>query len=396
MNINPSVNNGPQFTNFQKACDCASYTANNSKSLEKAFKFTYRSIELGGIMRGSLSAAGKVVSTQFKDAIEIIETMAFFGVLKGLTCPDEKTGKYFLTDKKINRTVVEKRNDRIEIAARVTLAAFLALKVVNLSHKFGLINLGKIAKVAIGNMPIFKLTMESLILANSWCSLWGLKVKFNAEAKDLKKDQLKIEKWQARPEVIEKVRAGDQALIAQLGAKYAGKIDNLNQASRLYTEVLQKLDVNDPQYAQLSPAQRNEMRSEYAKKAVQVAAKIQAKKSVWQGRLDKIAKHDHKGLADELAGKKVDHKLRKWVDAQGKDQSSRTKTWLGLLGTIAKIAAISLALVCTFISAFTVPVVLSLVLLGMINDITGLAKMYMTDVKSLQTPTPALALPAKV
>lgn len=360
-----NVTNVPLCQTMHQAADAAGYCARDTEPLEKVIKLSNRGITMTGIFFG-LSTSASLVSSQFKNAFEMFESIRIFALGKLLTVPDEN-GKYYLANK-----TWQKKTDR------AFLTAHLTLKFFNGCHRLALINLGQIAKVSIGFLPIWKLVYDGLMVCSSVFNTWDCALSINDASKKLNIANHKIEKWEARKTTIALVKAGNQTEITSLDKKYSKKVDELNKDNRLYNDILQKLDSNHPDYAKLSPQERQTMRKDYKAKAAETAKKIATKLPIWQRRLDKIAARNYQGLGDDLASKDCVGKVKKWEKIQDVQKYARTRGWLGVANAVAKIIVIVLALTFSvFLTNFTAPYLFPIVFFGIINDGSGLARLVL-------------------
>lgn len=348
----------------QQSLDALNFCVSKSEPFEKVVKVNCRLFNLVSIAIGGLSKASQAVLSQFEATYGFFESIRIFGLVNSFVTP--KDGKYFFTDAKNSW---QKKTDR------VFLAIHSSLKLINGFHRYSLINLGRIAKVSIGYLPIWKLVYDGFMVLSSFFGCWDAINNIIAKKKKIAEAESKIEKWENRATSIALIRSGNQAEISQFEKKYSDKVAKLNSDAKAYAESLKKLDSAHPDFAHLTEAKRLQMRQEVSAKVEATAAKIKSKAAVWQGRLSKIAGKDYQGLAQELSSKNVDAKIRKWEVIKANAKVDRNKNILYLISSSAKIAVISMALIFSVGQAFFTPAyLLPILLCGTVNDSGSLTR----------------------
>lgn len=180
----PTVYSGkakyPQYT-----ADACSLAVSRFDALEKAAKVSYRCIRLADLLI-SVSAPLKMVFSQLKDLVLIIESTRFFPVSYPVFIAGED-GKRFCQIK-----------SRVQNLERISLVVHLAFKMVNTLNRLDLVKLGKIGTYAIGYLPVFTWILElSIISYNFFGAIEGA-IFFRSTADKIKLCQNKIDKWNVR------------------------------------------------------------------------------------------------------------------------------------------------------------------------------------------------------
>jgi hypothetical protein len=177
------------YSKYQYGIDACSHIATHFDSLEKAAKISYRIIDIAALLIVGISPSFKMLSSQIKDTILIIETTRFFPISFPLFFPNE-TGKRFFQIK-----------TKIQVAERVALAAHLVFKLAYGLDRVKLITLGIIGTYAIGYIPLFRWLAEGLILSyNVFGALDGA-LALSRAVKKLESCQGKIDKWKMRHQI---------------------------------------------------------------------------------------------------------------------------------------------------------------------------------------------------
>ncbi len=371
--------------NCQVGLNAAGHSVTHVDALEKVVKITYRSIDIGNLLAKTPSETGEAISSQLRDTILFLESIRFIGIARMLFCPD-KNGVYYL--KNLKYTI----QNRI---GRVFLLAHTALKMVNGACKYNLMSLGKIGKYYVGQLPVFKLVYDGLYGIASIFNTWDATLGINKGAKTISLANKQIAKWEHRPTEIALTRIGDPAQIAKLEARYTGKlskVEELKKDARLYADILEKLDT-DPSSLKVSDAKLKSMRKECTAKAQQVATKLDklsGKIPLLQERIAKIAARDFKGLAEDLAAKDIDYKVKKWKVIKANTKIDLNKNIMGFFSSIGKVAVIALALFFTAVNWWTFPCLLTVLALGTFSDSMGLGKILYREFKKYEVmPKPA-------
>jgi hypothetical protein len=359
------------YQKFQTGLGWCAFSAVKVEPLEKVSKIGYKFIDLVALIRGSISSPLELLSSRLKVASDMFESIRFFDSMKTLVCPNEK-GVYFFQDKTVTW---QKRADR------VFLAAHTGLKMVNGANKFGLINLGMVAKYSIGHLPIFKLTYDSFIILSSFFGNWDAINSLPKAQKNLALANEKIDKWEYRETLIDLIRAQDQIEIDEVLQRYSAKaseagqaLDKLEVKAQKYSKKLKELAAQSDAPVTEKSIQEKEILWAKAQKVAAEFDKMAAVKQKAEGRIFKIAQKDYESLADELAQKDRDFKVRKWEARKDKAEVDQTKCWLKIASAIAKIAVVTLALVFTAINLWTLPAAIAVTALGLLSDSTGYVK----------------------
>ena len=171
----------------QYALDASAHTATHFNSLEKVCKISYRVLDIAVLLfQEKVSSSFKLLSSQIKDVILVLETSRFFPVAYPMIFPDEN-GKRFYDVK-----------TKIQTAERASITAHLVFKVTGGLERVGLINLGKISTYTLGRLTVFRWLAEAFILSfNFFGSLDGT-VTYKANAEKLTLCEKKIAKWNSR------------------------------------------------------------------------------------------------------------------------------------------------------------------------------------------------------
>lgn len=364
---------------IHKSLEVATFTATHSEPLEKVAKLAERFIRVSDVAFGGISQAVSNLGNQLRDAIIVFESLRFVGIMNFLVTP--KNGKYFLVD---SANSWQKRLDR------VTLAIHCAFKSIKGLNKFGFVDLGVMAKNAIGKLPIFTLTMDSFILASSFFSTWdNLAVVQPKVRKKLDETEAKIEKWEYRPMAIAGLKAGDEIERRHFESKYNAKALELNNSlqglekkARLNEDKLQKALSQEAGETQLPQNVQEKIIKECtveSKKLAREIGSIQAKIIKTDGRIAKIVARDCKGLALDLEKTDVNFKIRKWEVGQANAKQESAKNWVKVANSVGKIAVVTLALTLTAINLWTAPFLLTLLGMGILVDSIGLSKILLDE-----------------
>lgn len=380
---------------FHRGLEITTYCVTHSDPLEKAAKLAERIIRIAEIVTGQLSKAVSNLGSQLKNCIIVFETLKFVGIMNILVNPTN--GKYFLTDPKNSW---QKRLDR------VTLAFHCAFKSVRGLNKFGLVELGAMAKNAIGQLPIFTLVMDSFILASSFFSSWDSFANNLPKAnKSIRKADKHLDKWQYRQTAITLLKAGEQSGCSYFEDSYSkklvklrSKLQNLEKTVRLNEGKIQKaLDLQkEPDSTPLPKADQDKMVSKCTQENKELALKIktkQVKLAKTEARFQKITSGEFKELAGDLEKTNSNFKVKKWEVEQSNAKQDRSKVWLQIANAIGKIAVVTLALTLTAINLWAAPFMLSLLFLGTLVDSIGLTKILVSEFwKKKPVPTQAAVL----
>lgn len=377
-----SVNNAVNHISkgFQNSLEIAAFTVGNSEALEKVAKITERTIRAVEVIFGGLSNAVSNFGSQLKDAIIVFESLRFVGIMNFLITP--KNGKYFLTDP---ANSWQKRLDR------VTLAFHCAFKTVKGLNKFGFVELGVMAKNAIGQLPIFVLAMDSFIVASSFFSSWdSLANSLPKASKNLSKDNYKLDKWEYRLTAIALLKAGDEIERKYFEVKYNDKsselhaeLDGLEKKARLNDDKLQKALAVQQEVETQIPNETVEKivancKAETKKLSLEIG-RVQVKLEKVDERLAKIAARDCRGLAEDLEKANIHFKIKKWEVCKANDKQEKSKVWIKIANAVGKIAVVALALTLTAINLWTAPFMLSLIFMGILVDSIGLSKILVEE-----------------
>lgn len=361
-------------TTVQALAKWSGFIATNAESLEKVAKITDRIIGIEAAVFDSIPAPLRTFNSQLKDAIVVFETLKIVGSIKDLCCPQEN-GKYMLLD---SSHTWQRRLDR------VCLLVHNVFKHIKGLAKLGLMELGALAKNAIGKLPIHTLVMDGFIILSSIFGIWDSIIKGLPHShKEISKAELNVAKWKSRALAIELLAAGHDEPLKNFKERYeaeaAAIAKNLAGLQKKMSQADATLDSKD----------------------ADLVAKLEAKQAKVAKRLAKIEVNDCKGLAVELTpqttkgsdGKTlIDRKIIKWSAVEKKAQVSENKSWLRIASNIGKIIVVTFALIVTATNMWTLPFVLSVLALGIIVDSIGLVKLlYDEHAKELFPPTRKLA-----
>lgn len=378
--VNNMVNNISK--GFQNGFELIAFTVNHSEPLEKVAKITERSIRIAGVILGNVSRATSNLESQLRDAITVFETVRFVGIVNVLITPNN--GKYFLTDEK---------NSWQKRADRVTLAFHCAFKTVKGLNKFGFVELGIMAKNAIGKLPIFTLVMDSFVLASSFFSSWeSIGNNLPKARKKVAEADEKIVKWECRRTAIAYLKIDDEIERKHFEARYQKKslelhaeLDALKKKFVANEDKLHKAVESQKQSGQeiqVPAIDYNKIVEKYSLEGKKLTGEIErtnAKLKVTDERVAKIAAGNCKGLAEDLEKTNIDLKMKKWEVCKANAQQEETKIWVKIANAIGKIAVVALALTLTAINLWTVPFTLSLLFMGILVDSIGLSKIYIEE-----------------
>ena len=217
--------------------------------------------------------------------------------------------------------------------------------------------------------------MDSFILAQGFFGGWDSALKLPKMNKKLKCAETQITKWEARPFDIYLLK---QSQDPQTFSRYAARYTQKNVS--ISTKLAEK-------EALIQTAPKNKI------KAIQSEiAELNTKKIKNEIKLEFIQKNNYEGLVNHLTKAPIETKVKKWEYEKQNAKIQLNGNWLGIAGTIGKIAVVTLALTLTALNSFTLPYTLSLLTLGFVVDSIGLAKIfygeYERPVKITKTPEP--------
>lgn len=332
---------------FQKGLDLTQEAVATTENLEKVAKISYRTIDFFSLLTGKVSSAFTMLSSRLKDTADVAESLRLISRVKEFACP--VNGEYFL-----------KKNTWQKCADRIFLTAATVFKTINLAVKFTFISLGKIAKFAIGKVPVTWIVPESLMVVSNLFGAWDNKNIHQKASQKLAIANNKIEKWSNRSVMVADVRAGE-----------CETIFNLKNSYQLKSAYLER-DIHDSDRTTESKA----------------TAKKTATLNKYRHRLDLIAKDSYAELADDLAKQDAALKHRHWNIERDHQKICQNKARLGIASNISKIFVISMAFTGMALGLCTVPWILSLTAVGISTDTIGLTKSlydYSTKNNSLLT-----------
>jgi hypothetical protein len=388
---------------LRNGAEYAAFTATHAEPLEKVAKVVYRIIESFNVIFSGLSKPLLTLATELKDACTVFETVKIFGNIKMFVVPNQKNGKYIFNDPDTSWQ---------KLADRVTLLAHNSFKFVKGLSKFGFVELGVMAKNAIGKLPIFTLVMDTLIVTSSFFSTWDSVAKGLPKGRqDNKEAEEHLNKWEYRRAGIYFLKAGDSIVRAKFEMAFKKKAEDvatkLDEQKNIASSLEQKkatLSVELDAVEGIKPRREAAIRRELGEietKSIVAAAtikKLENSGAKVAARLEKLEKGQFKELADELSaqaerlynvtrivdGKEktekmscVDFKLHKWTVKKENAKIEQNKTWLNIANAIGKIAVVALALVLTAVDVWIAPTLLSLFILGIVVDSIGWTK-FMT------------------
>lgn len=366
--IPPSQDKGLQFNNIgngiESTIKMAAFTATHAEPLEKIVKILERTININAALTGVMSKPMKALSTELRDAATLFETVKIFGTIKQFVSRD-KEGKYFLTN---SHNTWQRRADR------VCLAFHNVFKTIKGLNRAGFVELGIMAKNAIGKLPVFVLLMDSFIMLSSFFGTWdSLSDGIPKAEKKINHADAKLAKWQFRKEAI-----------AQLSTKHVVDLSNFETDFRGKKErITHTLAAKEKALGEANSSKATEKLSKEIEK-------LQAQQQKYDTRLEKIASHDCKGLAEELAKTKIDGKIRKWEVMRENANIPLNKNWLRVANNVGKIAIVAWAMLCTVLNTWSLPFYLSVLVVGVIVDSMGITKM-LYDEFAREKPLPRIS-----
>lgn len=388
--------------NLEKGLEASAFVVTNTEPLEKVIKMTSKMIEFALVSSKTVfqvsSQAFAALSSHLKDTVEVFEAIHIIERIEELYCRNAD-GKTFF-----EASTWQKITDRLFLTAHSTC------KTTGFLASMGLISLGKVGAVCIGQLPVFKLVTEVLVVISSFFGIWDSTNKVVKSNNDKKLNQQKIEKWEHRPEYLEKIRSGDKVEIAKLEQKYEGKSIVTLQEIQQHNKRLEKLNtyislletsedvgaLPEKLTLKLKNQTAPELVALYAEKAHATSGKVallQLQQKKFDERLVDISSNEYQGLADKLARKDISYQLIKLENQKENIDLALTKSWLGVAKGIFKIAVVTLALFLIALNAWAAPYLLTLVGLSFIHDSLGLTKILHDQYvkpKKLQ-PKPVLA-----
>lgn len=148
---------------YQQGLNGFAHIVSNTSSLEKVLRIIYKAIKFYSEM---YSATGKTIalgftnlSLQIRNSSEILSSIQSVNLMQGLTCPNRQ-GLYFF-----------QRMSWQRCAGKIFFLFYSILSNIRLAAKLKFIDLGKISKVAIGHLPIFRLTTGSFYMLYCFCTV---------------------------------------------------------------------------------------------------------------------------------------------------------------------------------------------------------------------------------
>lgn len=393
----PVINEASQIGSGISPMKVAAYTVSHAEPLEKVAKIIERTISIAEIVMGTISVAFSNLGKQLKDTIIVFETLRFIGAVKTLITPDAKTGEYFLRSAK---------NSWQKCVDRVALLFHTCFKMIKGLNRFGFVDLGFMAKDAIGKLPIFTLVMDSFMIVSASFGTWDNVLKSLPRARSTQKlANEKLEKWEYRLTDIDMLKVNDKSTCKHFESRYANKanslhaeLDQLEKNNRLNEDTLQEvLDMKAKGETKLSVESQEKIIAECQKVNTDNAAKkaiIEAKLGKVERRVSMIAENNFKELAEELEKKDIKFKERKWETVKANGGRDELKTWSRIANSVGKIAVILFAFTLTALNVWTTPFLLSLLAMGILVDSIGLTKILLEkfyDPLEMPTPAPVVA-----
>lgn len=327
------INSNCVTRNVQKGLDLTHEAISKSANLEKVAKITFRTIDFFSLLTGKIATGFKVLSSHLKDTATVTECFNLASRVKELACPDK--GEYFL-----------KKSTWQKCADRIFLTAAAVFKTVNAAVKLALINLGRLASVTIGRVPVMRLIPDTFMMFSSFFSIWDNKNVSKKESEKLAVANNKMEKWANRPALIANVRSGESETVFYLKNDYQMKCALLER-----------------EIHRLDPVAKSK---EIAKKTAVL--------NKYQNRLTLIAKNNYEDLANELAKADISLKQKHWSNATNQSKYGQNKAWLGIASGISKMFVITMATTGTALGMCSLPWLLSLTAVGIAVDSIGLTK----------------------
>ncbi|MBX9923833.1 MAG: hypothetical protein K2Y01_06955 [Rhabdochlamydiaceae bacterium] len=155
---------------YESALETFSRITSNTSSLKRFLRIVYKALkfhsEIHLLMGGIANSGTSKLALQLRESVEILTTAHSVNLVQELTCPNKK-GVYFFYRASWQRC-----------ASRIFFLFYSFLHHVQLAEKFQFIDLGKISKIAIGQLPIFKFVAGSMSALSSACAVGeGIRVK---------------------------------------------------------------------------------------------------------------------------------------------------------------------------------------------------------------------------
>lgn len=132
--------------------DGCGHIATHFESMEKATKIISRAIDISGLLLNRMSVPLKLMSTQLKDLIFVIESTRLFPVSFPLFVLNENGMSFFQVKTKV------------QVLEKMSLAFHLTLKTASGLDRVKLIKLGSLATYSFGHLTVFRWLAESSIL----------------------------------------------------------------------------------------------------------------------------------------------------------------------------------------------------------------------------------------
>lgn len=355
----------------QSALKVIGFAVENCEPLEKIAKITFRVSELAKLVLGGLSVTMSNFAKQLGDTILVFESLRFIGVMK-LLLTKQRNGEYLLTDPKTSWA---------KCIDRVALAFHTAFKSVKGLNKFGFVELGWMAKDAIGKLPIFTLVMDSFILISCFFSGWDSATKSMPEAqKKLARAEEHLSKWEYRDTAINLLKSQDEYVRQDFVSKYTADIQKIEAT------ILEKTGKTDD-------------RSVVELKAAEVKLhKVSSRLALLAN--ENVDENNCKVLAEDLEKNDINFKLKQWKLVKKNASNLETRVVFRIANSVSKIAVVILALTLVAMNVWTAPFLFTLIAMGIVSDSLGLTKTlleeFLKDTPELKKVKTALADPVLV
>lgn len=331
----------------------SSLSAEGTDPLEKVLKNTFRSFEIVSKVELVTHLSWMALSSAFKAAIDVFESMRTIGVLQILLTPQQNE-RYFLFDPENS---LYKKADRLSLLVHTTCKSIRAL------HRWKLIDLGNIGKLKmVGHLTLFHFLIDSSMVASSFFAVMDF---FDRLA--IKPEERKNEKWQERSLTLAKIFQGDSVAYENL-QKYL--IDKLEATNR-------KIELKHNEWNVLNNLTNRSDESEIelteiTKKIVRLEEKVHKNRS----RLQQLNLHDYQSLIKECADRND-----KADELKSKNKFNvKCIDLVKLASAVAKIFVITMALVMTAMNVCSTVPAVTLLTCGFISDSIGLAKIIMEKI----------------
>jgi hypothetical protein len=317
------------------------------EAFEKVAKNSHRVIDIASKMQWIVSTSLESLSSTLKSVVDVFDSIRLLGMLNLFLCP-QKNHKYFLFD---DKNSIYKKCDRL------FLTGHLICKSARVLNKWRLIDLGEIAKAKIGqHLGVFHFITDNLMIGSCIFNILDTGDRLKECDKQNQTQAAKLKKWEARPEMLALVKAGNQSEIAHLQTYWEEKI-----------EKKQKTLVSLQNQFSLQPSDKDQKTISLLKNSID---KLLA-------RLQDVAQRNYEALHEKLSKTNQADKIRKWQFEGEKIGYERTCSWVKIAASVSKIFVIVMAFAFTAFHLTMLLPTLALLACGIISDSFGLAKIAM-------------------